>query len=189
MPRSGSAITPAFSAWDTGANAPKTGDAANLTVKLIRDGAEVTPAGAISEVGGGEYKVALTAGENTGTMMSLRGSSSTANVVIETLRWINDTETGSGDTAVTDANNGTDGNDLRYLTGAGAGVDNATIRAYLKTDYDAGNRSDAFLRGKTTTDSAGKWVRPLFLNKGLTYTLVFEKPGAFGPDSQEVLVP
>jgi hypothetical protein len=91
--------------------------------------------------------------------------------------------TGDGDTAVDHNTGGTDA--LLYSYG-GTGIDNGTIRAYLKSDYDAGTYT---LRGQTVTGSDGRWAKPMYLNSGLTYTLTFEKPGAYGVTEQEVTIP
>lgn len=91
--------------------------------------------------------------------------------------------TGDGDTEVDHDTGGTD--NLRY-TVSGSGVDNATVRAYLTADYEAGTYT---ARGRTVTRSDGRWVAPLFLNSGLEYTIVFEKPGQYGPDVREVTIP
>jgi hypothetical protein len=90
---------------------------------------------------------------------------------------------GAGDTAVNHNTGGTD--NLRYVTSLGAGIDNANVRAYLKADFDAGNFVQ---RGQATTDVNGRWVAPMFLNTGNTYTFIFEKPGNFGSDKKEQAV-
>lgn len=90
---------------------------------------------------------------------------------------------GSGDTEV---NHNTGGADVLAYSYGGAGIDNATITAYLTSEYDAGTLTP---RGSATTDSAGQWVNPMMLNSGLTYTLVYYKSGSYGPDTKEVTVP
>lgn len=88
----------------------------------------------------------------------------------------------SEDKAVVDHNTG--GTDaLRYLTTAGLGISGATIRAYLKADYDAGTFT---LRATTTTTDSGRWATPLYLDHTTAYTLVFEKDGSYGPDEKEI---
>lgn len=76
---------------------------------------------------------------------------------------------GDGDTPV-DHNTGDEDN-YRVTTKAGAPIDNATLKAYLKTDYDAGNRTVAYKRGTAFTNSEGRWVEPMMLNAGMTYTV------------------
>jgi hypothetical protein len=90
---------------------------------------------------------------------------------------------GDGDTAV---NHNTGGEDnLRYVDDGGFGIDNARIVAFLKSDFEAGALVE---RARAITRSDGRWVAPMMLNSGLTYTLLFEKPGLFGPDAKEVTV-
>lgn len=105
MAVSGSAVTVAFLVWDTSANAGKTGDAANLTLRLVKDGLEATPAGTPVEIDAtnapGIYKLALTAAENTGTAMTLAGKSATAGIVVVPLSWHNMEDAGSGAAAIT----------------------------------------------------------------------------------------
>jgi hypothetical protein len=88
--------------------------------------------------------------------------------------------TGDGDVPV---NHDTGGTDALAYKRNGTGVDNATIRAYTTADYSAGTLT---LRARTTTDSNGRWVAPLYLNDGVSYTIVFEKPGVYGPDTATV---
>ena len=75
-----------YVAWNTNANAGKTGDAANHTLRWIKDGIPAPPANAPSEVDAtnapGIYKLALTAAESTCDVGVLAGKSATANVVI-----------------------------------------------------------------------------------------------------------
>lgn len=67
-------------------------------------------------------------------------------------------------------------------TSGGSGIEGATVRAYLKSEYDAGTYT---VRATTTTLADGSWG-PVYLSEGLTYTLVFHKPGVYGPDTQEI---
>jgi len=76
-----------FLAWDTSANAPKTGDSGNFTMRLIQDGATpATPSNSVSEPDStncpGVYELVLTAGEMNYNSITLCGKSSTADVVI-----------------------------------------------------------------------------------------------------------
>ncbi len=86
MALKGVAITIQYTAWDTSANAPKTGDAANHTLKVIKDGTAATPTNSPSEVDAtncpGVYKLALTAAEMGYNTVSVAGKSSTASVAI-----------------------------------------------------------------------------------------------------------
>lgn len=88
---------------------------------------------------------------------------------------------GSGNTPV---NHDTGGSDvLAYKTDGGAGIEAATVQAYVKSEYDAGVFT---LRGITTTNALGEWNTNLMLNSGVEYTIVFYKPGAYGPDTKDV---
>lgn len=86
MATRGVAMTIAYVAWDTNANAGKTGDAANHTLRWIKDGAAAAPTNAPTEVDAtntpGLYKIALTATETDCDIGVLCGKSSTSNVSI-----------------------------------------------------------------------------------------------------------
>lgn len=73
-------------AWDTSANAAKTGDSANITLKWCKDGTNATTTNSCSEVDStnspGIYKVTLTSTETDCTFGALTGKSSTSNVYI-----------------------------------------------------------------------------------------------------------
>lgn len=75
-----------YIAWNTAAESGKTGDAANHTLRLIRDGVELVPTGIPSEVDStncpGLYQINLAAAEMTATTVVLAGKSSSANVII-----------------------------------------------------------------------------------------------------------
>jgi len=97
MSISGNAIKVSITAWNTGTNAPATGLAyGTFTLTVCADGSDtaltlVASGGGqnFNEDGNGEYVIWLTAAQNTGTMMSLRGSNSTSNVVIVPAKWNN----------------------------------------------------------------------------------------------------
>jgi hypothetical protein len=82
--------------------------------------------------------------------------------------------TGDGDTPVNHNTGGTD--NYQILDDNDSGVDNATIKAYLTSEFDA-DPSSATLRGTTYTDSEGRWVAPLMLNTGLAYTVTIRGDG------------
>ena len=86
MALKGVAITVQYTAWDTAANAGKTGDVANHTLKIIKDGTAATPTNSPAEVDAtncpGVYRLALTAAEMGYATVSLAGKSSTSGVVI-----------------------------------------------------------------------------------------------------------
>lgn len=78
-------------------------------------------------------------------------------------------------------------NSLQYVDPDGVPINEAQIRVYKKVDYDL-EKYDAAV-GVTTTDATGCWVNPVTVEAGLTYTVQFFKPSAFGPDTTEVVVP
>jgi len=86
MASRGTSITITYVAWDTGANAGKTGDAANHTLRVVKDGVSAAPTNAPAEVDAtnapGVYKLTLTATEATADVVVLTGVSATANVSI-----------------------------------------------------------------------------------------------------------
>lgn len=78
-------------------------------------------------------------------------------------------------------------NALQYTENGGDPIEGAQVRVFKKVDYDLENYDAAI--GVTTTDATGGWVDPVIVEAGFTYTIQFFKPGAFGPDTQEVVVP
>lgn len=78
-----------FTAWDTNANAAKTGDAANFTLRWIKDGVDSGAAptnNPATELGAtntpGEYNITITATEAQCLTGTICGKSSTVNVAI-----------------------------------------------------------------------------------------------------------
>ncbi|MBM4035641.1 MAG: hypothetical protein FJ291_28200 [Planctomycetes bacterium] len=86
MASRGQSLTISYVAWDTNANAGKTGDAGNHTLRWVKDGASAAPSNSPSEVDAtnapGVYKLALTAAECACDVGVLCGKSATANVAI-----------------------------------------------------------------------------------------------------------
>lgn len=86
MASRGQSITVTYTAWDTSANTGKTGDAANHTLRWVKDGTSAAPTNAASEVDAtnapGVYKITLTGTECTCDVGVLSGKSSTGNVVV-----------------------------------------------------------------------------------------------------------
>jgi len=99
---------------------------------------------------------------------------------------LSSSSSGDGDTSVDHDTGGTDA--LAYKTAGGSGIDNATIKAFLKSDYDADLRVDSYMKARTVTNSYGRWTNPMMLDAGETYTLVFYKAGVCGPDTTEITV-
>ena len=84
-------------------------------------------------------------------------------------------------------NHNTGGDDnYTYLTEGGAPIKDATIRVFLKAEFDSGSLDNA--QGISYTDSLGRWQKPVFVTTGNTYTVVFSKIGEYGPDTVEVTV-
>ena len=79
-------LTLTYLAWDSANGVGKTGDAANHTLRLVADGALVTPAASPVQVDAsilpGTYKIALTAAEMNYNCVTLGGVSSTGKVTI-----------------------------------------------------------------------------------------------------------
>jgi hypothetical protein len=63
---------------------------------------------------------------------------------------------------------------LSFKTSGGAGIGDAKILAYLKSEYDVGTYT---VRAQTVTDDNGAWESPMYLDSGLVYTLVYKHPG------------
>ena len=84
MATRGVEMTVSFLAWDTAANAAKTGDSGNFTTRWIKDGTASAPTNSVSEVDAtnapGVYKVTLTSTETDANIGTLAGKSSTASV-------------------------------------------------------------------------------------------------------------
>lgn len=84
-------------AWDTINDRGRTGDAANITVRGVRDGVEYAPvAASVTEVDAadmpGIYTVSLTESENDCYFNTVGGRSSSAGVVIKPTFWRNEEE-------------------------------------------------------------------------------------------------
>lgn len=77
-------------------------------------------------------------------------------------------------------------NNYQYVTIDGDPIDQATVRVYKKTEWDAGNAT--VVVGITKTDDNGQWRVPVPVEPGYTYTLVYHKENEFGPDVVEVTV-
>ena len=103
----GVTLTVNFYAYDTANNTGKTGDSANFTLRLVKDGgaaAAPTNAASISEPDStnmpGVYEIVLTAEEMAANFVTLHGKSSTANIILQPLFIItNDTFAYTGITA------------------------------------------------------------------------------------------
>lgn len=92
--------------------------------------------------------------------------------------------TGAGNTPV---NHDTGGTDNLRIEVMGAGVDAATIRAYLYSDWTA-NATTATLLGSSTTGPDGRWLDPIYLTSSNSYAIVVDKPGVFSAQTREVTI-
>lgn len=86
--------------------------------------------------------------------------------------------TGTGGIPVDETFGGTsnDPTPLAFLTASGGGIGGATIYVYVKTEYASLGRS-ATVRGWTSTLDNGFWASDIYLNHGVTYTVVYTKSG------------
>lgn len=86
MSSQGTSVTLVYMAYNTSTGAYVTGDVANHTLKLVKDGTEASPTNSPSEVDAtnakGAYKLVLTSAETSFNVVWLGGVSSTANVII-----------------------------------------------------------------------------------------------------------
>lgn len=92
---------------------------------------------------------------------------------------------GQGSISVDHNYGGTDA--LSYQDANGNGVTDAIVRAYLTSDYNAGNRDLTYIQAETTTTVAGRWNWPMLLNAG-NYTLVYFKAGYYLPATTTITV-
>ena len=84
MATRGVEMTVSFLAWDTAANAAKTGDSGNFTLRWIKDGTASAPTNSVSEIDAtncpGIYTLVITSTEADANLGCLAGKSSTADV-------------------------------------------------------------------------------------------------------------
>jgi hypothetical protein len=92
---------------------------------------------------------------------------------------------GSGVIEVDHDTGGTD--NLQYVTANGIGIDNATIYAFLRDDWNAGKRDYDAVRAQSITDVEGRWERPMLLDPNW-YVIYFFKQYAWGPNTATVEV-
>ncbi len=113
----GGAVTVNYTAWDTAAGQGRTGDAANHNLSVVADGgASAATVNDPQEIGGGLYRITLTAAENAGEFLTVFGVSATTGVRIIPARWQND-----------DADLSVEMNEIQGTTcGAGSGIGGET---------------------------------------------------------------
>lgn len=95
MPYKNTAVTVTLLVWDTVNGIGKTGQSATLTLRGVGDGSVYTPSSpSVTELDStnlkGLYSVALTAGENNYSFVSLGGICSTAGCIIQPISWTNE---------------------------------------------------------------------------------------------------
>jgi hypothetical protein len=143
-----------FVEWDLANNAPKTGDAANITVRISKDGGALTaatnnPVEVDATNAPGLYRITLTAGEMDANTVEVIPKSTTANTYCQTVTIL--TERGRVDTTVSSRATAADvwSHSSRTLTG------NVTVGSYASGQ----NPADYVLAtpaNKLATDSSGR---------------------------------
>lgn len=73
------------------------------------------------------------------------------------------------------------------VTASGTPLADVDIRAFVKTDYDAGLRANKYIIGQTKTKTDGRWVSVIRLDPG-DYVLEFSKPGSYKTNTVDVTV-
>jgi len=111
-------LNPTITVWDTYLDVGKTGDAGNITWRVIKDGVSGvrSSAGAVTEPDStyapGEYKVPLDATDMNADVVEVVGTSTTAGVQVRTLKIVTEQGTVAAvktDTAAILLDTGTDG--------------------------------------------------------------------------------
>jgi hypothetical protein len=143
-----------FVAWDLANNAPKTGDTANITVRIRKDGGALTaatnnPVEVDATNAPGLYEIELTASEMDANTIQVVPKSTTANTYCQAVTIL--TERGRVDTPVSSRATAGDvwGHSSRTLTG------NVTVGSYASGQ----NPADYVLAtpaNKLATDSSGR---------------------------------
>lgn len=93
--------------------------------------------------------------------------------------------TGNGEVLVNHDYGGDDV--LSYKRSTGQGIGDATVQAFLASDYNAGRRTRNYIQAESTTDVNGRWSRAMMLDPA-EYVLVYYKQGEYGPDTYELTV-
>ncbi len=178
-----------YDAFNLSTNSYQGGDAGNHTLFWIKDSTVVTPTNVPIEITSGSehmcYGIQLTDAETLCYSGTLKGRSSTPNVIIPPVRVVFEQLLGSGAILVNHNYGGTD--NLRYVAPNGVGIDNATIQVFVKSDYDAGKRGRGYIIAESVTGTDGRWVRDVALDPG-EYTVVFFKQGLYSPTVTNITV-
>lgn len=80
-----------------------------------------------------------------------------------------------------------EGTDNYRVVANGAPVADVGIRAFVKSDYDAGRTSNRYVVGQTTTLTNGRWASVIRLDPG-SYTLEFSKTGSYRTQTTDITV-
>lgn len=75
---------------------------------------------------------------------------------------------------------------LQFVTESGAAIPEAEVRIFKKPDFDAGRRDIPLFIVQTRID--GRWARPVYLEAGMSYVLLFDKTSAYSSDPITIVV-
>lgn len=75
---------------------------------------------------------------------------------------------------------------LQFVTPSGAAIPDAEIRIFKQPDFVAGLRDVPLFIVQTRAD--GRWVRPVYLEAGMNYVLLFDKAAAYSSDPVTITV-
>lgn len=190
MPTRGRSLFLHYQAYNTNSQVYQAADANNHTLFWVKDNqVQVLNETPVEFLGPNNehicYGVQLTEAQTLCDCGTLSGVSSTQNVIILPQTVIFDSIIGTGAILVDHNYGGEDA--LRYVTPSGVGIDNATIQCFTKVDYLAGKTSRGYVIAETTTNTEGRWIRPMALDPG-EYVLIFFKQGTYAPTITELLV-
>ncbi len=76
---------------------------------------------------------------------------------------------------------------FRVTNGTNTPLTDVRIRAFVKSDYDAGRIANSFVVGESVTNTEGRWRAAIRLSPG-NYTLEFSKPGVFNLQTSNITV-
>jgi hypothetical protein len=184
MPVSGVALT-AVHFFATDSDGGKTGDKAQFTLKIIEDGSIGAVAGSITEVDAtnapGMYSVPISAAENTASMVTLCGVSSTAGVTINPVSWTNISNvaaisgsTSSADNLETAAASDTLTSNVKQVNGSTAGASALALGAASMLDHtcDAGSTTSSIVAdaGLSSVDDFYNDRMLIFISGDLQYS-------------------
>lgn len=73
---------------------------------------------------------------------------------------------------------------MRYMTPGGSPINEAQVRVYYKTDYDAGIKTTPI--AVTQTNAYGRWENVVHLFVGNTYVIELSLTNQYGPNKVEI---